>query len=163
MTELHRLKEKLCRELSQSEHSAIVQPRREAKRLGEIPPALALRAVADHAEAMRPRFDTLVAGRRASHRGIALGRFVGEVFSRLRRMIFDHLIDTERSYRGTLLGCDHGIDVVRLLRAVANEDGDAHLAAFCDEWLAERTALVRAAEGALAYFAANPALALQSG
>lgn len=163
MTDLRKLKEKLCRELSQSEHSAIVQPRREAKRLGAIPPADALRAIADHAAAMRPRFDALVEGRRASRRGIEIGRFVGEMFSRLRRTLFDHLIDTERSYRGTLLGCDHGIDVVHLLRAVAREDGDAHLAGFCDEWLAARMPLVRDAQDALAYFAANPSLALQSG
>jgi hypothetical protein len=163
MTDLEKLREKLCRELSQSEHSAIVQPRREAKRLGPIPPAAALCAIADHAEAMRPRFDALVSGRRANKRGVALGRAIGELFSTLRHGLFDRLIDTERSYRATLLGVDHGIDLVRMLRAVANRAGDDDLGELCEAWLPARVALIERAQAELAWFAGQPALALQSG
>lgn len=163
MNDLRKLKEKLCRELSQSEHSAIVQPRREARRLGEIPPAKALLAVSQHAAAVRPRLDSLIEGRRATVRGVEVGRAVGEVFSLLRHYLFDRIIDTERSYRGTLLGLDHGIDIVHMLAAITLRDGDEHLGMFCAEWLVERTALVQQARAELAWFADQPKLALQSG
>jgi len=163
MTQLRELKEKLCRELSQSEHSAIVQPRREARRLGDIPPAHSLLQIAAHAEAMRPRLDALISGRRATAHGIGLGKLVGQVFSTLRHFLFDRMLDTERSFRGTLLGLDHGIDIVRMLSAICERDGDEHLAVFCEEWLSTRIALVEGARCCLAWFTAQPAIALQSG
>lgn len=162
MSELHKLHRKLCRELSQSEHSAIVHTRREARRLGDVAPAHALRALAEHAQAVRPRFDALVA-KRQPMRGIRIGESVGEVFSVLRHALFDRLIDTERSYRGTLLGCRHGVDIVRLLREVALREHDTPIVRFCDDWLVERLGLLERAEQALAYFADQPARALKSG
>ncbi len=162
MNELGKLREKLCRELSQSEHSAIVQPRREAKRLGDNPPAHALLAIAKHADAQRPRFDALVKGRRTGPAGIELGRWIGELFSLLRHYLFDRLIDNERSYRGTLLGVAHGLDLVRLLSAVATHEGDEHLRLFCQEWLAERQPLLAQAQDKLAWFAEQPQLAVRS-
>jgi len=162
MNDLRRLKEKLCRELSQSEQSAIAQPRREARRLGDVPPAHALLAISDHASAVRPRLDALIETR-AGVRGIELGKLVGEVFSILRYAVFDRLIDTERSYRGTLLGVAHGADIVRMLAAIAARDGDGRLAMFCAEWLEERLALVERAQGELAWFADQPRFAVQSG
>ena len=163
MTDLQRLREKLCRELAQSEHSAEVQPRREARQLGDTPPAAALLAIADHAEAMRPRFEAVIADRRKGQRGVMIGRAIGEMFSTLRRAVFDRMIDTERSYRGTLLGVDHGIDVVRMLRAVAIREADTPLVELCEDWLTTRIALVEHAQLALDWFAARPELALQSG
>ncbi len=163
MSELRKLREKLCRELSQSEHSATVQPRREAKRLGDVPPARALLAIANHADAQRPRFDALVKGRRTGSLGIELGRWIGELVSLLRHYLFDRLIDTERSYRGTLLGITHGVDVVRLLAAVATREGDEHLLLLCEEWLGERQSLLMLAHEELAWFAERPRLAIQSG
>src|SRR4051812_3408220 len=163
MDELRKLKEKLCRELSQSEHSAVVQTRREARRLGDIPPAHALLQISAQARAIRPRLDALIAGRRATVRGVEIGKVVGELFSMLRHYLFDRMIDTERSYRGTLLGLDHGIDIVRMLAAICERDGDEHLAVFCEEWLATRIALVEGARACLAWFTAQPAFALQSG
>jgi hypothetical protein len=163
VTPLHELKEKLCRELSQSEYSAIVQPRREARRLGDIPPAHCLLRIAAHAAEVRPRFDALIAGRRATVRGVELGKVVGNIFSMLRHYLFDRLIDTERSYRGTLLGLDHGIDIVRMLQAICERDGDEHLEVFCEEWLSSRVALVEGARACLTWFTSEPAIALQSG
>ena len=163
MTDLQKLREKLCRELAQSEHSAEVQPRREARQLGDTPPAAALTAISEHAAEMKPRFDNVISGRRATRRGVRIARAVGEMFSTLRRAVFDRLIDTERSYRGTLLGVDHGIDVVRMLRAVAIREADAPLVELCEDWLTTRIALVEQAQLALDWFAARPELALASG
>ena len=162
MSELERLKQKLCRELAQSEHSAMVQPRREARRLGDTPPGDALCAISAHAEAMRPRLDALLV-KRASRRGVRIGALVGEVFSLVRMLVADRVIDTERSYRGTLLGIDHGTDIVRMLFAIADRDGDQRLALFCKEWLAGRLALLSRARSELAWFAQEPRAALVSG
>jgi hypothetical protein len=162
MSDLHKLRTKLCRELAQSEHDARTHPRREARRLGDTPPGRALRAIAAHAAATQPRFDALMQ-RRGQRLGRRLGRTVGAVFSALRHAVFDRMIGTERSFRGTLLGLRHGVDVMRLLRAVASREGDLYLAGYCDEVLAERVALLERAERALAWFADRPTLALRSG
>ncbi|MEJ7602975.1 MAG: hypothetical protein WKG01_34125 [Kofleriaceae bacterium] len=95
--------------------------------------------------------------------GLQLGRAVGVAFSALRHFMFDRLIDHERSYRGTLLGCKHGLDVVRLLREVALRSGDSAVVRFCDDQLVERIPLLEAAERELAWFADCPTKALRSG
>lgn len=160
MSELHKLRTRLCRELAQSEQSARIHPVREARRLGKVPPATALRAIADHAEHLRPRFEVLM---RDQPVGLQLGRSVGRLFSALRHGFFDRVIDTERSYRGTLLGLRHGVDTARLLREVAQRAGDHYLVAFCDELLARRLPLLARAEACLTWFADQPGRALQSG
>jgi hypothetical protein len=151
MQTLSELRQKLCRELAQSERSAMVHPRREARRLGDIPPAQALIALADHAEELRPRFEALMAKRQP--KGRRIGSAVGQAFSTLRHGLLDRLIASERSYRGTLLGFKHGLDVARLLREVALREHDLLLVRFCDEMLIERSALVERAEQALTWFA----------
>lgn len=161
MSDLQKLRTKLCRELAQSEQSARLHPRREARRLGKVPPAAALRSIADHAEELRPRFDALM--REDQPVGLRVGRWVGQLFSALRHGLFDRMIDTERSFRGTLLGLRHGIDTTRLLREVATRLGDVYLVAFCDELLARRLPLIARAEATLSWFAEQPARALQSG
>jgi hypothetical protein len=161
MSDLHKLCTKLCRELAQSEHSAVVHPQREAKRLGDISPAHALLAIVEHAKSLRPRFDALMAKRQ--RKGIEIGRAFGQVFSILRHVIGDRVIDAERSYRGTLLGLRHGTDVARLLREVALREHDTNLVRFCDEFLLERLALIEGAEQALAWFAEQPSRAIRSG
>jgi hypothetical protein len=157
MTKLDKLAAKLCRELAQSEHSALVHPRREAKRLGDVLPAHALLAIAEHAEHTRPRLEAILKKRGVGH---GVGQSVGSAFSAMRHALFDRMIDKERSYRGTLLGFHHGIDILRLLREVALRREDTLLVKFCDELLIERLALIERAEQALAFFADEPALAL---
>lgn len=152
---------KLCRELAQSEQSARIHPVREARRLGDVPPARALRAIADHAEALRPRFESLL--QRDHVMGLGLGQAVGNLFSALRHAVLDRIVDAERSYRGTLLGLRHGVDTARLLREVARRASDVYLFAFCDELLAQRLPLIAKAEASLAWFAEQPSRALQSG
>jgi hypothetical protein len=161
MSDLDKLRTKLCRELVQSEQSARIHPVREARRLGKVPPAAALRAIASHAELLRPRFEAL------QHRD-HLDRFglvssIGKLFSALRHAVFDRMIDAERSFRGTLLGLRHGVDTARLLREVARRAGDIYLFAFCDELLAQRLPLIAKAEASLTWFAEQPGRALQSG
>lgn len=160
-TELHRLREKLCRELAQSEHDAVIQTTREASRLGTCPPAEKLREIAAHAEHLRPRLDALMIPEQPI--GIRLGRLVGEVFSGVRHFFGDRMMSAERSYRSTLLGLRHGVDVAWLLRDVARREEQVRLFRFCDDLIAEREVLVREAERALVWFADHPAIAMASG
>ena len=161
MTPLHKLYAKLCRELAQSEHSAIVHTRREVRRLGDVPPAQALRALGAHAASLRPRMAMLMATRQPV--GAVVARAVGQLFSNLRHFVFDRMIDVERSYRGTLLGFHHGIATARLLRDVSNRLGDRFMSRFCDDLLAERIPLLDAAEQEVSWFARTPRKAIKSG
>lgn len=161
MTDLHRLRAKLCREIAQSEHDAKLHTSREARRLGDVPPAAALRAIAEHSESLRPRFESLMS--RDQRVGLRLGRTVAKMFSGLRHAFFDRLMDAERSYRATLLGLRHGVDAARLLREVAMRSSDVYLARFCQDLINEREPLLVQAEGALVWFAEQPARALMSG
>lgn len=136
--------------------------RREARRLGDVPPARALEALGQHARSHQGQLDT-VACRRQPERGLQIARAIGQTFSALRTLLFDRLIDMERSYRGTLLGFRHGVDTARLLREVALKVGDQPLVRFIDEWMPRRLELLAQAERALAWFAEDPARALQSG
>lgn len=159
MRSIDSLRDKLGRELAQSEHDAIVHCAREARRYGGQPPSQAMRAIAEHARAMRPRLAPLW---RAQPAGVRLGRAVGELFSLTRHLVLDWLIDAERSYRGTLLGLRHGLDCARLLREVARVQQDDAALACCDQLLDERTTLLDAATEQLRWFAEHPALALRS-
>jgi hypothetical protein len=159
--DLRRLRRKLCRELAQAEHDAVIHPRREASRLGDVPPAQALLAIAEHAARLRPRLDAKL--RDEQPMGLSLGRAVAETFSAIRHFLVDRILDAERSYRGTLLGLRHGVDVARLLREVALREVDAELVHLCDELLVDRAALLEEAEQALAWFAEQPSRALAPG
>lgn len=158
--DLRVLCEKLCRELAQCEQSAVVHPAREARRLGNSPPARALVAISEHARSVRPELE-LMCKRQAF--GVRFGQLVGKAFSAVRTVLFDQLIDAERSYRGTLLGVRHGIDLARLLREVAMRREQVGLVQLCDRLLVERVGLVEDAEDALGWFAEEPSTALRSG
>ena len=161
MNPLRKLQRKLSRELAQSERSAIVHTRREARRLGDTPPARALRALGAHATMMSPQLAAVIDTRQPL--GAFAARKVGELFSMLRSLFFDRLIDTERSYRGTLLGFHHGLAAARLLRDVAERLDETEQVAFCTRWLAERAVLVDTVERELRWFADMPQRALRSG
>jgi hypothetical protein len=143
----------LFRELFQTEQSAVSHPRVEAERLGDIPPARAMLAVAAHAESVLPEIKEL-----AKDRGMVAvegGKSVGSAFSVLRDSVGDLLLSHEKSYRGTILGMRHGIDLVELIQYMAAEQGDPVLAAWCALWLEQRRALVEATARELAWFAMN--------
>jgi hypothetical protein len=156
-----RLRDKLCRELAQVERDARLHTRREARRLGDVPPARALLAIATHADEVEMVLEKMIGQRQGI--GVRIARAVAHAFSGVRHFFLDRLIDRERSYRATLLGLKHGIDTLRLLREVATLNGDRRHLKFCDLVLVERLCLLEDAEQALVWFAEHPQLALGSG
>lgn len=150
----------LFAELSQSERSALKHPRREADRLGNTPPAQALRAVSQHAERSG---DDLRATARANDLSVSrIGVAVGSLFSFVRQSIGDRLVERERSYRGTLLGMRHGVDLVKMIQRVADAAGLVELGGFCARWLEERVPLVDSVEKAMGWFAEHPVQAAET-
>lgn len=148
-------------ELFQTERSADVHSLREAERLDGTPPALALRAVSTHAQSAMKEIVELAKKRNFEDTQAGVG--IGEMFSQVRDHLADRLIDRERSYRGTLLGMRHGLDLVRSLGFAAGAAGDSELATFCETWQKARTPLVESAAAELAWFARNPERALEGG
>jgi hypothetical protein len=150
---LHRL----GRELFQTESSARLHCRREAERLGEVPPARALLATAEHAdEALK----SMIEHTKRSELPLSIaGAMVGVVFSTTRELVLDRLLSSEQSYRGTLLGMKHGVDLVRLINQLAQRAGDFELLEWTDDWLRRREPLVQEAEARLTWFADNVEIA----
>jgi hypothetical protein len=147
-------------ELFQTEESARKHPGIEADRLGDTPPGRAMRAVAVHAARVLPELRRIA---RAEGLGThSLGSWIGDAFSIARRLAFDRMLDREKSYRGTLIGMYHGVDVVRLARAAARARGRDRVAAFCDAWLDERIPLIDAAGRQLDWFGEHPTIAVES-
>jgi hypothetical protein len=147
-----RLLDKLLRELQRSEAQALEHPSREGRRLGETPPVDALRDVAMHALAMRPRLQLALEGH-----GLTAGRGgIGATLSTLRQLVTDRIHDAERAYRAALLDLRHGLDVVRVLREVARLEELFGLIRWCDDWLPARRTLIARVEAHLAWFADQP-------
>lgn len=157
-SERRRLLEKLLRELVRSEDQVVEHAPREAKRIGETAPVGALRDVAVHALAMRPRFQQLLDGH-----GLVLARGgISATLSTLRHLVTDRMHDAEHAYRTALLDLRHGFDVVRVLREVARLEELFGLIRWCDDWLPARRTLVARVEAQLPWFASQaflPALA----
>jgi hypothetical protein len=149
-----RLLDKLLRELQRSETQAIEHPAREARRLGESPPVLALRDVAVHAMSLRPRLQLVIEGHAlVRHRG-----GISATLQSIRQLVTDRIHDAERAYRGALLDLRHGLDVVRVLREVARLEGHFGLIRWCDDWLPARRTLIARVEAQLGWFAEQPAI-----
>jgi hypothetical protein len=144
----------LVHELFQTERSAKLHPVVEAERLGDVPPARVLRAVAAHAELALAELPPLV--KRHQLPDSRVGRLIGSAFSSLRDRVLDRTLSREKSYRGTLLGMRHGVVIGALIEHVDREDGDQILAEWCERWLERRRGLVEDAARELAWFAANP-------
>jgi hypothetical protein len=156
----HEILRKLLGELSQTERSASRHARRECRRYGSAPPARALLAVAEHADREQRQIADIV--RRADMRSSRIGALVGESFSLARHLIADRVVDAERSYRGTLLGMRHGVDLVDLIRRVADASGEVEMGGFCTRWLEERRPLVDQVAHELAWFASHPQRATET-
>jgi hypothetical protein len=154
-----RLLRNLSHELWQTEVSASQHCRREAERLGDAPPARALCRAAQHADQVLEELPALTQGRPLATSSV--GGAIGKLFSEVRDTIADKLLTSERSYRGTLLGLRHGIDLVILLRESAQRAGDEKLTAFLDRWLEQRQTLVSEVAAQLAWFADAPERALK--
>jgi hypothetical protein len=156
---LNALRRSLGRELFQTEQSAASHCRREAARLPGTQPAGALMAISEHADRTLVELPALAVSHDMPVSGAA--RRVGRLFSITRQLVGDRLLRRERSYRGTLLGMRHGLDVVHMLRHLAEHAGDRALVSWCDAWLAVRCPLVQRAEEELRWFAEHPELAMQ--
>jgi hypothetical protein len=144
----------LFQELHQTERSAKRHCEREARRYEGTPPAHAMRAVSRHADAILPELGEL--SRIEDHARVPWGQALGELFSNVRQLALDRMLDGQRSYRGTLLGLHHGVDLVRLLLSCAQTARDSVLEAFCTRWLAERMPLLEQAVLAMRWFADHP-------
>jgi hypothetical protein len=147
----------LLTEMVQTEESAREHPRKEAARfVAGDPPAVAMLAVAEHAERALPALERLTG---PPSRG--LGKAIGSTFSAVRDLLGDRLISREKSYRGTLLGLHHGIDCALLTQAVAWACGRTDVVAFCTDWVDQRRPLVARCQREMTWFAAHPDLAAQ--
>jgi AcrR family transcriptional regulator len=150
----------LFRELAQTERSAHVHPAREARRLGEdTPPGRALRAVSNHAGRVLIELPRLAWMHYLPVSKV--GWTLGEKLSDLRHFFIDRLVDSERSYRATLGGMQHGIDLVSMIEEVSERAGWPVLVQFARRWLVERRALVADAREAAIWFADHPQMALR--
>jgi hypothetical protein len=150
----HQLLHDLSHELWQTEVSASQHCRREAERLGDTPPARALLAAAEHADSALAELSKL-----PFEQPIApstFGASVGKLFSEMRDTFADKMLTSERSYRFTLLGLRHGIDLVRLMQESVQPSQDNTLPAFFESWLNRRSALVEEVAIQLRWFADRP-------
>ena len=144
-------------EVFQTEESAHVHPAREAKRLEGAPPAAGMLAVSVHAKASLERLRSLAEAR--GHAAAEKGTAIGKLFSTLRDVGTDVFLSSEKSFRGTILGMQHGVGVFLLLQHAAEASGDDELAMFCVEWLGERRPLIEQVERDLGWFARHPDVA----
>ena len=146
-----KLLRRLTRELFQTETSARLHCRREAERLGDTPPAAPLIESAAHANAS---LKSLSQGpvRRDLPLSVA-GALVGVALSTVREFFLDRLLTSEQSYRGTLLGMKHGVDLVKMVNQLAQREGDFELVEWTDAWLRVREPLVQQTEASLSWFA----------
>lgn len=148
----------LFRELFQTEQSARLHPLREAERLGDAPPSEALRAVAEHATRALSELSGLAERNDlpVSLAGTAVGAFFLNCREFVADQLIDQLVETERSYRGTLIGVRHGVDLVELISHVAAAQGKQELVDWCEGWLQERKPLVDELVQSLQWFAQSP-------
>lgn len=152
-----RLSTSLLSEVFDYEEDAYRLCLREAERIGAGPPGTALRSMVAHAGEALEALPTLAAGRK-----VTLGSarsLVVDTFHRLRDAALDHVTDREHGYRRALAAVHEGIDLVRLTREAAANEGDDALATWCARWLEVRERFAADAARELAWFASHPRLA----
>lgn len=151
---LDKLLRNLLHEVYQTETSAVKHCQREANRLGDSAPAQALLAVSKHAQEAMPALIDIC--RRAQLPVSAAGGMAGAFLSQFRDKLADRLIQSERSYRVTLLGIRHGIDLMRVVSATADAANELALEEFCQSWLGTRIVLAERVEEELQWFVRHP-------
>jgi hypothetical protein len=148
----------LMPEAVQNEELALVHCGREAERLGNVPPGVAMREVTEHARRVLARLRDLADAH--ATRPPSPGSAIGRTFTSVRDLATDIVMNQERSYRATLLCVHQCRSSILLLEDAAVAVSDQALADFCSAWLTERERLVGEAERDLAWFAQNPSVAL---
>lgn len=148
----------LIAELFQAERSAEAHCQREAKRHAADLPAAALWTISRQARASLTRLTDLADGR--GFGATKAATLAGSLFSTVRELVTDRILSAERSWRATLLGVRHGLDVAISLRLVAETLGDDEVVAYCDGLLRERQPLADEVANTLWWFAEHPQRAL---
>jgi hypothetical protein len=154
-----RLLDRLIREIDRSEAQAVDHAARMEKLIGlAAGPVVALTEVAQHAQSLRPRFETIVAAYEL-HMGRSGG--IAATLSSLRGLVTDRIVDAERAYRTCLLDLRHGIDVVKLAREVARNEELFGIIRWCDDWLGARRTLVARVEAQLVWFVEDAGVVIE--
>ncbi|MBL8949496.1 MAG: hypothetical protein JNK82_01875 [Myxococcaceae bacterium] len=157
-----RLLHGLARELYQVEVSAAMHAGREAVRFEGSAPGTAMLDVSRHADRVLDAIGKMFETRDIRVNGL-VGAAAGMAFSLVRKAGLDFIMGPERSYRFTLLGLRHGIDLVYELKLLADQLGDDQLAGFCRTWLEQRVPAVTAVERQLVWFVTHTDRALVAG
>lgn len=152
--QLERLLHNVVHEVFQTETSAVRHCRREAERLGATGPGRAMNAISEHAARVLEQLGPVC--EREDLPVSVGGRALGAFFSEMRDKVVDRLMQSERSYRGTLIGLHHGIDLMKLVTLAAEAAGKPSLLDLCTDWIPARTALVERAVAELAWFVSHP-------
>lgn len=136
-----RVLDKLIREIARSEQQAIEHAAREARRIGDAPPVLALHEVGAHAIELRSRLEYVVVGHE-----LGWPRRTPRAPHRLA------VLDPERAFRGALLDLRHGVVLVERLRELARLTELFGIHRWCDDWLSARRTLVARTAAHLAWY-----------
>jgi hypothetical protein len=157
--ERKRLLDRLVREIGRAEMHAAEHASRMEKLIGcaTAAPVVALRDVAKHAIAMRPRFERMV-----DHHDLQPGARggIGATLATLRGIVSDRVHDAERAYRTCLLDLRHGVDVVKLAREVGRTEELFGIIRWCDDWLTARRTLLARVEAQLVWFVEEAGVAI---
>lgn len=152
----HRLLDKLAREVLRGETRTIELARREARRLGAVPPAMALQSIARHADELAPRlYDVLEPLGLVPGSVPGSGALIALRWDGIRRRVLEHR-DPQRAareYQRVVAELRHTIEVVRVLREAARLEELFALIRWSDDWLAARRPRVAEAEVQVAWFA----------
>jgi hypothetical protein len=153
---MNHLLARLLPELAQAERSAAEHPAREAQRLASYPPGRAMHDIAAHADGTCRALSEIL--RRIAPDARA-GAGMGTWFSIMRERVTDLWISREGSYRQTLLGLHHTMDLLDLVVAAADEDDRTDLARWATATRDERAPLLLQCTAELAWFGHHPDIA----
>jgi hypothetical protein len=154
LNQLDKLLHNVVHEVFQTETSAVRHCQREAERLASTGPGRAMIAISGHASQVLEALGPVC--RREGLPVSVGGSTAGVLLSEMRDKVLDRLIQSERSYRGTLMGLHHGIDLMKLVTLAAEASGKSSLLELCSNWIPARTALVQVAVEELSWFVMHP-------
>lgn len=149
----------LARELLSSERGASRHARLEAERLGQSPPGVIMDEIAIHAERSLEQVEEWA--RRRGIRSAVSESVASRALTNVRERFSELAMSVEQSYRMSLLGMRHSVDLIRLIRELAVLADDRDLREWSERWSLRRLDLLEQAEMALGWFAEHPGRALE--